>query len=105
MNSSDPVTGKQIAAGRMLAGVSRAQLSRLSSVSEETLKFMEASDEIPTASAKDLLAVHHELEKLGVIFIPEDKLGAGVRLRFTRSEVRQINRLESEGGVAGDDDV
>ena len=28
-----------------------------------------------------------------------------LRLRFTRRDVKQINRLEGEGGVVGDDDV
>jgi hypothetical protein len=32
-------------------------------------------------------------------------MGAGVRLKFTRQDARQIGRLETEGGVARSDDV
>jgi len=35
-----------------------------------------------------------------VIVIGEwDGMGAGVRLKFTRRDVKQIDRLESEGGI------
>jgi hypothetical protein len=34
-----------------------------------------------------------------------DGLGAGVRLKFTRSDVRQIARLEGEGGIVKSDDA
>jgi hypothetical protein len=34
-----------------------------------------------------------------------DGMGAGVRLKFTRTDVRQIARLENEGGVVGSDDA
>ena len=40
------------------------------------------------------------------MFIPEsDGIGAGVRLKFLRQDVKQIARLEGEGGLVGDDDV
>jgi hypothetical protein len=46
------------------------------------------------------------LEAFGAMFIAEaDGMGAGVRLKFTRQDVRQIGRLEGEGGVARSDDV
>jgi hypothetical protein len=46
------------------------------------------------------------LESFGVMFIGEnERIGAGVRLEFLRRDVRQIDRLENEGGIAGDDDA
>jgi hypothetical protein len=40
------------------------------------------------------------------MFIAEsDSIGAGVRLKFLRRDVKQIDRLENEGGIVGDDDV
>lgn len=30
-------------------------------------------------------------------------MGAGIRLKFTRQDVKQILRLEGEGGIAGSD--
>jgi hypothetical protein len=41
-----------------------------------------------------------------VVVIDEaDGMGAGVRLKFTRQDVKQIDRLESEGGIVRSDDV
>ncbi len=46
------------------------------------------------------------LEEIGVVIIPEsDGMGAGVRLKFTRLDVKQIGRFEGEGGFARSDDV
>jgi hypothetical protein len=40
------------------------------------------------------------------MFIPEGGgIGAGVRLKFLRQDVKQIGRLENEGGIVADDDV
>ena len=42
------------------------------------------------------------LEGFGVMFIAEsDSIGAGVRLKFLRRDVKQIDRLENEGGIVG----
>ena len=32
-------------------------------------------------------------------------MGAGVRLKFTRQDVKHINRLEGEGGMVRSDDA
>jgi len=46
------------------------------------------------------------LETFGAVVISEgDGMGAGVRLKFTRQDVKQLGRLESEGGFARSDDV
>lgn len=46
------------------------------------------------------------VEHFGVIVIDEaDGMGAGVRLKFLRQDVRQIARLEDEGGIIGSDDA
>ncbi len=51
-------------------------------------------------------ALRQALENFGVLFVPEDgNVGAGVRLKFTRTDARQIGRLEGEGGLVKDDDV
>jgi hypothetical protein len=52
------------------------------------------------------VALRRALEGFGVMFIAEsDSIGAGVRLKFLRRDVKQIDRLENEGGIVGDDDV
>ena len=103
MSGNGKITGKQIAAGRVLAGVGRAKLAKLAGVPEADLKLMEANDGPPAGDG--VQSVCRALEKLGVVFIPENGGGAGVRLKFNRSEVKQIARLEGEGGAVADDDV
>lgn len=105
MTDYNPVTGKQIAAGRVLAGIGRDKLALRAKVPAETLQHMEASEGPPAGSAHNIAAVQRALEDFGVVFIAENGGGAGVRLKFTRSEVKQIRRLENEGGPAADDDV
>jgi hypothetical protein len=52
------------------------------------------------------VAVREALERFGVIFLFEEQgIGAGVRLKFTRLDTKQIGRLENEGGPAREDDV
>ncbi|MBP1847996.1 transcriptional regulator with XRE-family HTH domain [Rhizobium petrolearium] len=45
------------------------------------------------------------LEASGIVFIPENGGGVGVRLKFNRREVKAIDVLENEGGTVGEDDV
>lgn len=46
------------------------------------------------------------MNHFGILLIDEaDELGAGVRLKFTRQDVRQVARLEGEGGIIGSDDA
>jgi hypothetical protein len=39
------------------------------------------------------------------VLIAENGAGVGVRLKFSRKEVRAINRWEHEGGTPGEDDI
>jgi hypothetical protein len=45
------------------------------------------------------------LEALGVVFIPENGGGVGVRLKFSASDAKRIGILEGEGGMVASDDV
>ena len=67
---------------------------------------MEGSGGAWVRSEQDAEAVNRGLVHFGVIVIGEsDGMGAGVRLKFTRQDVRQIARLEGEGGIIGSDDA
>ncbi len=44
-------------------------------------------------------------EKLGVVIIDDDGMGTGVRLKLARHDVKQILRLEDEGGIARSDNA
>ena len=106
MNAETGVSGRLIAAARALTGISAKDLALTSGVGIETLRQMEASGNAWLQPGADLDAVIRALETFGAIFIPEgESIGAGVRLKFLRQDVRQIGRLESEGGIVAEDDV
>jgi hypothetical protein len=99
------LTGRLIAAGRALTGVGQSELATTAGIQVETLCHLEASGSawIPDNESQ---ALGRALEILGVIVIFEgDGMGAGVRLKLTRQDARQIGRLETEGGITRSDDV
>lgn len=93
----------QCRAARALIEWSREQLSQSCSVGVAEIRDFERRLQEPDDATK--LRLREALEEAGVVFIPENGGGAGVRLKFTRKEVRAINRWEGEGGVTGEDDV
>ena len=97
------VTGAQCRAGRALAELSRDVLARLSGVDAAVIERFERKLEEPDGKAVAALAA--ALEEAGIVFIPENGGGVGVRLKFTASETRRIAILEGEGGAVGLDDV
>lgn len=74
-------TGRQIAAGRTLLGMTQPALADRANISAGTLKRMEASDGEAGGMANNIAAVVSALEKAGVIFVHENGEGPGVRLR------------------------
>ena len=100
------MTGRLIAAARALVGVSRADFARACGVDVDTLRRLEAGGSAWVSSDADVEAVSLGMRHFGVLIVEEaDGMGAGVRLKFTREDVRQIVRLESEGGTVGSDDA
>lgn len=75
------ITGRQIAAARALLGLSQTSLSERANISVPTLKRMEASDGPATGMINNVAAVRGALEQAGVVFVPENGDGVGVRLR------------------------
>lgn len=105
MNSPSRLTGRVIVAGRMLTGISQSELAGAAGLPLEMLRLLESNGAawIPEDESQ---AVSRALETFGAVIIPEgDGMGAGVRLKFTRQDARQIARLETEGGAARSDDV
>lgn len=81
----------------------QAVLAEQAKVSRKVIADFEACHSIPDAAA--LAAIGAALEKFGVVFIPENGGGAGVRLKFTAQAAKRIDVLENEGGIVGDDDI
>lgn len=98
------ITGPLARAARALAQLPRAHVAQLAAMTDRALEDFEAGFADPGEEAKARL--RHRLEASGAVFLAEDgEHGAGVCLKFTARDVRQIDRLEGEGGTVGDDDV
>lgn len=97
------ITGPLCRAARALVQWPRTQLASASGVAKADIRAFETGDVDPGDKAREALT--HALESAGAVFLDEDDLGAGVRLRFTRRDVKQLRRLEGEGGAVGEDDV
>ena len=106
MTPKPKTTGRLIAAGRALAEISREHFADAAGVSVETLILMEATGSAWLDTEADAEAVSRAFAKFGIVVVEEDgNMGAGVRLKFTRQDVKQISRLEGEGGMVGSDDA
>lgn len=75
------ISGRQIAAARVLIAMGQAELAAAASISVPTLKRMEASEGPATGMANNVRAVVGALEAAGLEFIPENGGGAGIRFR------------------------
>ena len=100
------VTGRIVAAARALVGIGQEDFARLAGIATEDLVRLEASGSARLPAEADVQTMLRAFGEVGVVVIPEDgDMGAGVRLKFTRKDVRQIMRLEGEGGIVGADDA
>ncbi|PSH63765.1 transcriptional regulator [Phyllobacterium brassicacearum] len=80
MSEINHVTGRQIAAARALTGLGQVELAKQSNISAPTVRRMEA-ERRPIPLSNNLRAVIAVLESAGVIFVPENGEGPGVRLK------------------------
>ena len=97
------ITGPLCRAARALVQWPRTQLATASGVAKPAIRAFETGDVNPGDEAKAALKL--ALETAGAVFLDEGDLGVGIRLRFTRKDVKQLRRLEGEGGAVGEDDV
>jgi hypothetical protein len=81
MAENDRLTGRQIAAGRALVGMSQTGLAQSARISVQTLRRMEASEGPSSGYANNVAAVRAALEMAGIEFLEENGEGPGVRLR------------------------
>ncbi|HEV2575139.1 MAG TPA: helix-turn-helix domain-containing protein [Beijerinckiaceae bacterium] len=87
---------------RAALGIGVRDLAELAKVSPDTIARLEKGDELKERTVE---AIQRALEDAGVVFIPENGGGAGVRLKFNRSEVKRIDKMENEGGIVAEDDI
>jgi transcriptional regulator with XRE-family HTH domain len=97
------ISGAQRRAARALAQISAEQLARGAAVDLAVVREFERK--ISRPSNEVVSKIEGILEALGVVFIPENGGGVGVRLKFSTSDARRIGILEGEGGMVASDDV
>lgn len=106
MRAEPKLTGRLVAAARALAGISREDFAKAARVSPDTIAAIEANGSAWLHTDDDARAAHRALEHFGIVIVEEGGgMGAGVRLKFTRQDVKQLARLEGEGGPARADDA
>lgn len=81
MSEINHITGRQIAAARTLIGIGQVELAAKAGISAPTLRRMEASEGEASGMKNNVAAVVQALIDLGVVFIPENGGGYGVRLK------------------------
>ena len=100
------ISGRQVAAARALADISQKDLADRARIPLADLLRLEAYGAALLPDSAHCEAIRNALESFGAIFVPEGQgLGAGVRLKFSRQDAKQISRMENEGGSVADDDV
>lgn len=97
------LTAAQCRAARALLDWSRPHLSKTCAIDEEILRHFELKLNEPQEEIKR--RVRFTFEEAGIVFIPENGGGAGVRLKHSRAGVRALHRWEGEGGIVGEDDI
>lgn len=97
------LTGPLARAARALVQWPREHVARKSSMELDALAAFERENVDPGDDAR--ARIQAVLEEGGAVFLTDEDGGIGVRLKFTRQEVRSIRRMENEGGPVGDDDV
>lgn len=103
MPAAIDITGPQCRAARALVEWPLDEVARRSGVDAAVIAAFESRRAEPGDDVKRRLLA--TLEEGGAVFIAENGGGVGVRLKYTRRDVRAVNKWEGEGGPAGDDDV
>ncbi|MBK1866400.1 helix-turn-helix domain-containing protein [Aestuariivirga sp. YIM B02566] len=75
------ISGAQVRMARGYLKWSAKELAERAGVAESTVKRIEAEDGFPSARGSNIEAVHRVLVEAGIVFIPENGGGAGVRLK------------------------
>jgi predicted transcriptional regulator len=75
------ITGAQLRMARGYLRWSAKELADKAGVAESTIKRMEMDDGFPIARGANIEAVYRTLADAGIIFVPENGGGVGIRLR------------------------
>lgn len=92
------ISGNQIRAARALIGMEQKDLADKAGVAIGTIRNMEGAGLKPVGGRTDTLnAVVDALKFAGVLFVPENGEGAGVRLRKARPAYSESEQIANAG--------
>jgi transcriptional regulator with XRE-family HTH domain len=80
------ITGAQLRMARGYLRWSAKELADKAGVAESTIKRMEQEEGFPLARGANIEAVYRTLTAAGIIFVPENGDGVGVRLQKRQGE-------------------
>jgi transcriptional regulator with XRE-family HTH domain len=80
------IYGRQLAAARVLLGISQAQLALATSLSVPTIRRMEASSAEVSGLTNNVKAIRSHLESQGIEFTFDDHFKIGVVLTLPQTE-------------------
>jgi transcriptional regulator with XRE-family HTH domain len=75
------ITGAQLRMARGYLRWSAKELADRAGVAESTIKRMEQDEGFPIARGANIEAVYRTLTEAGIVFLPENGGGVGIRLR------------------------
>ena len=75
------ITGAQLRMARGYLRWSAKELADKAGVAESTIKRMEQDEGFPIARGANIKAVYKTLANAGIVFVPENGGGVGIRLR------------------------
>jgi transcriptional regulator with XRE-family HTH domain len=81
------ITGAQLRMARGYLRWSAKELADRAGVAESTIKRMEQDEGFPIARGANIEAVYNALAEAGIIFLPENGGGVGIRLRKTSGPI------------------
>jgi transcriptional regulator with XRE-family HTH domain len=80
-------TGAQLRMARGYLRWSAKELADRAGVAESTIKRMEQDEGFPSARGANIEAVYRTLAEEGIVFLPENGGGVGIRLRKTTRSI------------------
>lgn len=91
-------------AARALVGISTWYIADETGIERKQIRKFERG--IISLPEKQREAIKDVLIEHGALFLPDSNAGGyGVRLKYSSSKTRQIDRWEAEGGPVAEDDV
>lgn len=93
------LTGSQIRAARGLLNLSAVELAERTSLAINTIRRAESSNGIAPISQANMRLLEAVFGDLGIVFIPSDTLGPGVRLKAMEPAAQMPRRRKKSSGL------